>query len=59
METEIREAVEGIEDVTVIRGYDFIPKDTGYFADSRLHPNDKGFEKYFEKLCMEISAFHS
>ena len=59
VETEIREAVKGIEDVTVIRGYDFIPKDTGYFADSRLHPNDKGFEKYFEKLCMEISAFHS
>ena len=59
VETEIREAVKGIKDVTVIRGYDFIPKDTGYFADSRLHPNDKGFEKYFEKLCMEISAFHS
>ena len=57
--TEIRKAVKGIEDVTVIRGYDFIPKDTSYFADSRLHPNDKGFEKYFKKLYMEISAFHS
>lgn len=59
VETDICEAVKGIEHVTVIRGYDFIPKDTSYFADSRLHPNDKGFEKYFKKLCMEISAFHS
>ena len=59
VETDIQEAVKGIEHVTVIRGYDFVPKDISYFADFRLHPNDKGFEKYFEKLCMEISAFHS
>lgn len=59
LDEDLRTVSKDIDNITVIRGYDFIPKDTGYFADSRLHPNDKGFEKYFEKLCMEISAFHS
>ena len=54
VEKETREAVKGIPNVTVIRGYDFVPQDTSYFADSRLHPNDKGFEKYFEKLSKKI-----
>jgi len=54
VEMEIRDAVKGIDNVTVIRGYDFIPKDTSYFADARLHPNDKGFEEYFENLKKEI-----
>lgn len=54
VEKDIREAVQGISNVTVIRGYDFVPKDTSYFADYRLHPNDKGFEKYFENLSRAI-----
>ena len=54
VEKEIREAVKGIDNLIVIRGYDLVPKDTSYFADSRLHPNDKGFEKYFEKLSKKI-----
>ena len=54
VEKDIREAVKGIDNLTVVRGYDFIPKDTSYFADARLHPNDKGFEEYFENLKKEI-----
>ena len=54
VEKDIREAVKGIDNLTVVRGYDFIPKDTSYFADARLHPNDKGFKEYFENLKKEI-----
>lgn len=54
VEKDIREAVKGIDNLTVIRGYDLVPKDTSYFADLRLHPNDKGFEEYFENLKKEI-----
>lgn len=54
VEKDIREAVKGIDNLTVIRGYDLVPKDTSYFADLRLHPNDKGFEEYFESLKKEI-----
>ena len=54
VEKEIREAVKGIENLIVIRGYYLVTKDTSYFADSRLHQNDKGFEKYFEKLSKKI-----
>lgn len=54
VEKEIREAVCGISNVTVIRGFELVPKDTGYFGDYQLHPNDKGFEKYFENLSRAI-----
>jgi len=50
VEKEIREAVKDINHVTVIRGYEFVPHDTSYFGDARLHPNDKGFEEYFKRL---------
>lgn len=55
VEKDIREAVKGLENVTVVRGFDFIPKDTSYFGDGRLHPNDKGFENYFSNLSREIN----
>lgn len=50
VEKDIREAVKGLANVTVVRGYDFVPKDPSYFGDGRLHPNNKGFEEYFENL---------
>ena len=54
VEKEICEAVKGLPNLTVIRGYDFVPKDSSYYADFRLHPNEKGFEKYFENLSREL-----
>ena len=57
VEKVIKEVVEGLENVTVIRGFDFIPKDTSYFADSYLHPNDKGFDCYFKGLITEIKKY--
>lgn len=51
---EIANAVDSLDNVTLISGFDFVPKDESYFADLRLHPNDKGFNFYFEKLSAKI-----
>ena len=32
--------------ITVIRGWDLVPHEKSFFADSRLHPNDLGFGIY-------------
>jgi len=54
VEKGIRSAVVGIENITVISGFDLVPKDEKYFADLRLHPNDDGFAYYAENLYREI-----
>lgn len=55
MEELIRETVKPYKNITVISGYDFIPKEEKYFSDKRLHPNDAGFEHYFHNLYKEIT----
>ncbi len=50
LEQLIRKAVEGLENVTVLTGFDFVPKNEDYFADLRLHPNDEGFAHYAQNL---------
>lgn len=55
VEKELCEAVKDMKNVTAIRGYDLVPHDASYFGDSRLHPNDKGFEEYFKQLSWEIT----
>ncbi len=55
VEKIIIECVKDIENITVIPGFDFVPKDEKYYADLRLHPNDKGFESYAEHLYDAIS----
>ncbi len=52
----IRDAVKDIENISVISGFDFVPKDEKYFADLRLHPNDEGFGYHIENLSKEIKA---
>ncbi len=37
-----------------IDGIKFIPKDTAYYRDSYLHPNDKGFNFYIKALSTEL-----
>lgn len=54
VEKLMRESLKAFENITVISGYDFIPKDISYFADRVVHPNDKGFEYYFQKLYEEM-----
>ncbi len=37
-------------DINVIDGENLVPHDVNFFGDLRLHPNDNGFEHYFENL---------
>lgn len=50
----LRDAVQGVDNVTVIRGFDFVPKEGIFFGDGTLHPTDEGFLRYFESLWQEI-----
>ena len=54
---DIEEAVEGLTNVHLIHGFNFVPKDESFFADLRLHPNDAGFDHYFIGLCAEIRKY--
>ena len=54
IEQDIRSAVIDIENITVISGFNFVPKDERYFADLRLHPNDDGFDCFTKNLYKEI-----
>lgn len=40
--------------IKVISGWQLVPHDERYFADLCLHPNDDGFDYYFENLKTEI-----
>ena len=42
------------DNVSVISGFDFVPRDENMYADLRLHPNDRGFECYFGALSKKI-----
>lgn len=55
VDTIIRECVKDYKNITVIKGFHFIPQDINYFADRIVHPNDKGFDYYFKNLHKEIS----
>lgn len=54
VEANIRKIVDKYPNIICIRGYEFVPHEEGYFADLRLHPNDKGFEHYARNLCVQI-----
>ena len=50
----IREQAAGLDNISVIWGFDFVPQDESLFADLRLHPNDKGYEYFLESLWKGI-----
>ena len=50
----IKNQAAEFSNITVIQGFEFVPQDENLFADLRLHPNDKGFEYYFENLSKHI-----
>lgn len=54
VEKMIRSAVVDLENVTVIRGFDFVPHDVALYADLRLHPNDAGAAYYYKNLSSRI-----
>jgi len=54
IEADIRLAIEGLPNVTLIPGFDLIGHDPANFGDWRLHPNDEGFRQYGENLRKAI-----
>ncbi len=51
----IANIVKDINNVDVISGFDFVPRDEKYYGDLRLHPNDEGFGFYADSLYKQIS----
>ena len=54
VEQIIKSVTADFENITVISGVEFVPHDEKYYADLRLHPNDKGFEYYADALYKKI-----
>ncbi len=52
----IRSVAKNLKNITVINGFDFVPKEESLFADMCLHPNDQGFEQYFSGLYDKIKS---
>lgn len=50
----ISDACSKLTNVNVIPGYDLVPHDEKYYADLRLHPNDAGFDFYFQNALKLI-----
>ncbi len=57
MKNFIEEVAATLPNVTVLYGYDCVPKDPVYFADAYLHPNDKGFIHYFKGIYDQIKKY--
>ena len=56
VEKLIRQAVDDLPGVTVVRGWRLIPHEEILYGDLRLHPNDEGFRYFFENLLNVISG---
>lgn len=56
IEKGIRAATAHMPNVTVIDGQELVPHDPCYYADGRLHPNDAGFEHYFQNLWQIVQT---
>ncbi len=54
VENDIKAAINGLDNVFLISGFDLIIHDQKYFADLRLHPNDEGFRQYSDNLYNQI-----
>ena len=52
-ESIIREVCADLP-VTVIRGYDLLPREIEVFGDTKLHPNHYGFDFYFKNVLAAI-----
>lgn len=56
VEEIIRKNAADFPQIQVIRGYDFVPHDTKYFVEAKLHPTTEGFAYYGKNLCAKIQT---
>lgn len=54
VERDICESASGLGQIVVVHCRDLVPEDTKYFADGRLHPNDRGFAAFADGLIKRI-----
>ena len=54
MDGLIREIAKEFDSMTVVNGYELVPHEVKFFADGHLHPNDEGFDHYYENLVKEL-----
>lgn len=54
VEDAIREAAGVLQNAKVIDGFSLVPHDVAFYGDYGCHPNDQGFQKYFENLIKQI-----
>lgn len=57
VEKIIHRVTGDIKNVICISCQDFVPKDSKYFSDFRLHPNDEGFMLYADNLVREMKKY--
>lgn len=50
----LKQIAEHYKNLHFIDGINFMPKDTVYYRDRYLHPNDEGFELYTDALIKEL-----
>ena len=51
---DIEDIVKDYKNITCINGFGLVPQDENYFGDLPLHPNDSGFDHYFQNLYEKI-----
>ena len=56
VEKDIQMTVSDLDNVLFLSCFDFVPKDSTFFSDRVLHPNDLGFEHYSKNICKEITS---
>lgn len=50
VEQILKRVCETYKKIKFVSGWNLVPHKEGYFGDLRLHPNDNGFDSYFENL---------
>ena len=57
VEKTIKAICSPYENIKVISGWAFVPRDKSLFSDLRLHPNGEGFQHYAGNLIREIKKY--
>ena len=50
----IEKAVSGLPEITIINGWELVPFDKNLYGDETTHPNNLGFDSYFENLISKL-----
>ena len=53
----IKSIADKYDNITYIEGIDLVKHDKAVYVDSRLHPNDDGYDYYFDNLYAEIKKY--